>query len=210
MPEKHYWSDKPCPKGHVGLRYKSSWQCVRCTAERRAEITKSRGPIYQANRRERYATDPEERAKARARNKRLHEEKGDQYNEARRKKWAHDEEYRSKQKATAAARRARPGYAEAVKAYQLKRFYGLSAEQFACMREKQGGCCAICGASQKQLVVDHCHDTGRVRELLCHSCNRGIGMLADSHERLQAAADYLRRHSLDGVRDIRGHKKRNQ
>jgi hypothetical protein len=58
------------------------------------------------------------------------------------------------------------------------------------MREAQGGLCKICG-KEKRLVVDHCHETGQVRGMLCFSCNTGIGQLGDSVDMLKAAIAYL-------------------
>ena len=45
---------------------------------------------------------------------------------------------------------------------------------------------------QRRMHIDHCHDTGAVRGLLCHGCNTGIGSLNDDIELLQRAIDYLR------------------
>jgi hypothetical protein len=45
------------------------------------------------------------------------------------------------------------------------------------------------------LAVDHSHETGAFRGLLCHSCNRAIGLLGDDPARLRAAAEYLEDHS---------------
>lgn len=42
-----------------------------------------------------------------------------------------------------------------------------------------------------KLVVDHCHDTGKIRGLLCHNCNRALGLLKDSVHTLESAIDYL-------------------
>lgn len=73
------------------------------------------------------------------------------------------------------------------------------------MSEQQGGVCACCGndptahfkTGRPTLVVDHDHETGVIRGLLCSPCNRAIGHLGDSVEGLQAAIDYLNR-------DVRG------
>jgi hypothetical protein len=59
------------------------------------------------------------------------------------------------------------------------------------LQEKQAGRCACCGNLQKNLVVDHDHDTGRVRGLLCNNCNLMIGYALDDPRRLQLGIEYL-------------------
>lgn len=49
--------------------------------------------------------------------------------------------------------------------------YGITPQQWDEMMEKQRGLCALCGGEMKRPVVDHCHQTGRVRGILCHPCN---------------------------------------
>lgn len=65
--------------------------------------------------------------------------------------------------------------------------------------KKQGGVCAICGdppiEGQKRFAQDHDHLTGQNRDLLCQSCNYGLGCFKDDPERLQAAMRYLKRHA---------------
>lgn len=70
--------------------------------------------------------------------------------------------------------------------------YGITPEQYEVMLLVQGGTCAVCGDVPGHYHVDHCHDTGKVRGLLCRMCNLGIGHLGDDSELLQAGADYLR------------------
>lgn len=77
-----------------------------------------------------------------------------------------------------------------TKAMNLKKF-GLTIEQFETMVNEQGRACAICGDSPETLCVDHCHNTGKVRGLLCHGCNRGIGLLRDNPDILRKAAAYV-------------------
>ena len=63
------------------------------------------------------------------------------------------------------------------------------------MFEKQGGCCAICGGvnvNGRRLAVDHEHETGKVRGLLCDKCNLAIGLFDDINN-LASAIKYLSR-----------------
>lgn len=73
----------------------------------------------------------------------------------------------------------------------LRRTYGLSATDYQRVSRTQGGVCAICrdGAAAH---VDHDHETGRVRGLLCFNCNAGLGQFKDKTELLMAAMTYLR------------------
>jgi len=74
---------------------------------------------------------------------------------------------------------------------------------FAALLEKQGGGCAICGRTKvtngrwisthaKDLHVDHDHETGQVRGLLCNQCNVSLGLMDDEPDRLIRAAEYLK------------------
>ena len=79
--------------------------------------------------------------------------------------------------------------------YNIKKYYGITVEEYDAMLEKQDGVCAICGSppNGRKLSVDHCHDGGHVRGLLCDSCNTGIGHLKDDVSLINAAALYLMR-----------------
>jgi hypothetical protein len=71
--------------------------------------------------------------------------------------------------------------------------YGMSQDEFEMMWMKHIGACAICGASfgNQPYRIDHCHKTGRVRGLLCVSCNTGIGLFKDNPGLLLNAMRYL-------------------
>lgn len=79
--------------------------------------------------------------------------------------------------------------------------YGLSKNQYDEMKKAQGDKCALCGGEGFlmlkhhwcKLVVDHDQQTGTVRGLLCHNCNRGLGLFKDRPEVLRLAAEYLER-----------------
>lgn len=81
------------------------------------------------------------------------------------------------------------------RAYDLKKKFGMTLDDYHEMLESQGGC-AICGTKspkpQRYFDVDHDHITGDVRGLLCRQCNAGIGQLKDDPEILQKAINYLR------------------
>jgi hypothetical protein len=87
-----------------------------------------------------------------------------------------------------------------VRKSHLKRHYGMTLEQYQKLFEEQQGYCAICAAHNsevphKQLMVDHCHKTGKVRQLLCDLCNTALGKFKDKPELLEKAAAYLRKHN---------------
>ena len=81
----------------------------------------------------------------------------------------------------------------------LATHYGITLEEWQSMYDKQRGMCYICrgiGFHMKEcescpLVIDHCHDTGLVRGLLCHNCNRALGLLQDDVSALHRAIEYL-------------------
>jgi len=78
-----------------------------------------------------------------------------------------------------------------AKIWRIKQKYNLEFEIYLQLIETQGEVCAICKQSKK-LVVDHCHTTGKVRGLLCNSCNSGLGQFQDNTGYLISAADYLK------------------
>lgn len=76
---------------------------------------------------------------------------------------------------------------------KLKKLYGITIEQYEALFDLQNGRCFICRKPQlvRHLAVDHNHETGRIRGLLCTWCNSGLGNFKDSAERLRRAAAYL-------------------
>lgn len=80
--------------------------------------------------------------------------------------------------------------------YSLKENFGITQEDYDRMLKEQDGKCAGCGTDTPTgrwtvFAVDHCHHTGKVRGLLCNECNRGMGLLGDSVERMQSLINYL-------------------
>ena len=84
--------------------------------------------------------------------------------------------------------------------------FNISLVQYDRMLAEQNGCCAICGRHQSEfktaLAVDHNHQTGEIRGLLCRSCNSGIGYLVvDKHniDLLISAISYLKNNDKDVI-----------
>lgn len=86
--------------------------------------------------------------------------------------------------------RQRTGYA---RDYELRTKYGITLAEWLEMVARVNGRCEICGNADEALCVDHDHETGRVRGVLCRSCNRAIGQLGDTEAHLMAALNYLRK-----------------
>jgi hypothetical protein len=83
---------------------------------------------------------------------------------------------------------------EKNKNQKLKRIFGISYDEYLNMLAAQNNCCAICGTDTpgaRAFAVDHCHDTGKIRGLLCSKCNTGIGNLKDDIDLLKRAIQYL-------------------
>jgi len=76
----------------------------------------------------------------------------------------------------------------------LRRTYGLSVADVEAMREKQAGCCAICHKPSRRLFVDHCHATGKVRALLCQTCNTFLGWYENKADIITVFQQYLEAH----------------
>lgn len=101
--------------------------------------------------------------------------------------------------ATAKWRAANPErVVELTRKHNLKRHYGITPEDYATQLAVQGGACAICGTDNPSdrwdnFAVDHDHETGEVRGLLCGKCNKAIGLLSDDVSRLRSAIAYLQR-----------------
>jgi hypothetical protein len=94
------------------------------------------------------------------------------------------------------ARRARGGTAgRVVEALRTRlRKYGLTLDQYHAMLKAAAGRCPLCELPFRETpCIDHDHTTGRVRGLLCRTCNRALGLFNDDPARLRAAADYLDR-----------------
>lgn len=99
-----------------------------------------------------------------------------------------EREYRKRRMATPEGRRS-------TRNSRLKSLYGITIEQYDLLLAMQEGVCAICQQPPKDewLHVDHCHNTGDIRGLLCALCNRILGVWKDSPQIAQRSVLYLQR-----------------
>lgn len=117
-----------------------------------------------------------------------------------------DPAYRERQKAYMKAWRTDPIKAARKKKKDNERYkrlareivlakHGVTVEEYDRMLANQGGTCGICGGPPRgrwnRYAVDHDHQTGKSRGLLCDLCNRGLGFFQDKIENLQKAERYL-------------------
>lgn len=109
----------------------------------------------------------------------------------RRERYRNDEAYRKRMVVRARSRK-------------FTEVYGITLEKYSKMLQAQNECCAICGSAEsaasflgnkKALFVDHDHQTGKLRKLLCHKCNSAIGYLRESPEIAIKMAEYLKEFS---------------
>lgn len=85
---------------------------------------------------------------------------------------------------------------QAVRNWRKSGCVDMTIERYRQMASEQGGRCAICRqteANGTRLAVDHDHNTGRARGLLCAKCNQGLGLFDEDSATLRAAADYTER-----------------
>jgi hypothetical protein len=141
--------------------------------------------------RERYASDPEYRA--------MHLASSQAWRDANQeRKRAYNAEWYQKNREKLLAD---PSRRRAQRAHHLRKNYGITIEQYEEMLEAQGGTC-VCGATEpggggryQNFLVDHDHETGEVRGLLCYTCNTAVGLVQDNPDTLRALADYLSAHA---------------
>jgi hypothetical protein len=109
-------------------------------------------------------------------------------------RYATDEEYRDRKRATT-KKWMDSLTAEARKAFHRKTWlwgaYRLRPEAFEQAKVEQNGLCACCGQIPLEWIIDHCHDTGLVRGLVCRRCNNGLGSFDDDIKGLEKAIAYL-------------------
>lgn len=206
---------KDCAKAHIKAYVAENREAVTAQhRKRRAEVADYRN----AQSRQRRAANPEQYRKYDKTKWERHAERINQERREDRKKRTSEEIERDNQKHQESYERfleRHPNY-EARRSARRKKAdpnrikewryrthlrgrYGLTIDDYLAMLERQDGCCAMCKGGQvgkrKRLIVDHCHVTGKVRELLCYKCNLIIGLLETTPELIQIGQEYIARHA---------------
>lgn len=113
--------------------------------------------------------------------------------QAARDKWRKE----NPEKARAEAKRYYHADTTRQRSYRLQSKYGWTLADFTARLVAQGGKCAVCkmAAVKGRWAVDHNHETGRVRDILCDDCNVALGRFRESIPTLRSAIVYLRNHA---------------
>lgn len=181
----YYYTGKVCAAGHLHLRYASSGNCVVCTQDR---VAKARGSFRSDRSEENIALAVAAMASGIT-----------TYIPTKPCKIGHRLRYVGSNncvecdKATVVKRRD----AGTMRWSRIKKEYGLTQEQYYAMLASQDNCCGVCRNAiidEKKSHVDHNHATGKVRGILCGTCNQGIGLLKESVSLMQKAIVYLNTH----------------
>lgn len=175
-----HYKGKPCKNGHEGIRFTRSGFCVKCNTENGKKYYKPTGnPMGQPfNEAKKLAKEKKERF----------------YFTGKPCLRGHiDKRYVGSNCCVTCKNEDRINNKEKIKLNSIKRNFGLSTDDYLKILKIQNNSCAICKEEfkiSKFTHVDHCHDTNKVRGILCNKCNTGIGQLKHSPEILRRAALY--------------------
>lgn len=89
-------------------------------------------------------------------------------------------------------RRYNRKHREELRYKRIFKVYGMPRDEWERRKRDQNNCCKLCNSSERPLVVDHCHISGKVRGLICNRCNRALGLFGDNVEGVQNALKYLK------------------
>lgn len=184
---QYYFTGKPCPRGHIGYRRTSNCACLECEVikqARRAETLEWKK--YKASWESNDRLDDPEKYRARKRSS---------YRKHRQRVLAQVKKYQTENNAKVCEQKRLRYHSQTPEQKRralLKREYGLTPEEYECLYQQQDGACAICGKQGDLLCVDHCHDSKKIRGLLCRNCNHGIGQFKDDAGLLEKAIAYLK------------------
>jgi hypothetical protein len=179
----YFYTGRPCKHGHVAPRYSSGGACALCqrlrVAAQYGRELNDHSPRIQAS---------IARTKA-AKNGEIY------YVPAKPCKHGHKFRWVASNNCVGCDAIAQKKNPEKRRFARIKKEYGLSQEDYENMLASQNMSCAVCGGqigNDQSTHIDHCHDTGVVRGLLCQKCNQAIGLLQDSPEIMLKAAEYVK------------------
>ncbi len=175
-----YSTGKPCRNGHTANRWVADGKCIECSyTKKRRQYAKAKtsGKALSGNPSYTAITSTEDKA----------------LKEKLEKKKAWRKEYHRKDM----RKRHSIRRGSKITSYRLKK-YGITEKDFYEALEKQSRRCSICKKyfrSFSEIAIDHCHASGKFRELLCNNCNSGLGFFRDNVESIKAAAKYIEKHT---------------
>lgn len=181
----YYFTGWRCSKGHLSLRYASSGNCVECITEKRgASLENWRGKSPK---------------RSKENQKRAEESSLNGYTTYTPDKpcpKGHYEKFIGTNNCVECDRIIREKRKQEKKWKRIYKEYGVTEKQFYEIKKMQKSKCKICERKlhANNTHIDHCHSTGKVRGLLCNRCNQAIGLLGESENALDKAAQYLREH----------------
>lgn len=179
--EVFYFTNKPCSKGHLSLRYASSSNCIECIEEKRDVVFLNK------------------RGKSSVRNKNdqslalLAFEQGKKtYISSIECPNGHKERWVTTNNCVSCDSHKSKSRAHLIKWKRINKQYGISESDVGDILKSQKYICPICNVSiAKKYHIDHCHITKKVRGLLCSRCNQGIGLLKENKDNFLRAISYL-------------------
>lgn len=181
--KKFYFTGKRCANGHISPRYTSSGNCCECISQKRkkfiahSEIPNKRVSSENIKRAE-HALSMGFKT----------------YEAVDNCKHGHSTRYVSSHNCVDCALLSSAKRYKKAKWKRIEKLYGITEFQYFEMLSHQLNKCKICSdaINENSTHIDHCHATGIVRGLLCGRCNQAIGLLRDSVEIINSAADYIK------------------
>lgn len=175
----HYYTGKACTKGHVGLRYASSGNCVHCIEGRSGKTftllkdraSKENFELINKALKDGFITYLSDKPCPKG----------------------HYERFTSSNNCVACHKASADKRRERAKWLRIEKLYGLTKQDINKMIVYQNNQCFICLVSfdEYKMHIDHCHKTGKTRALLCSKCNQAIGLFDESPIKLGKAMKYL-------------------
>lgn len=181
--ETYYFTGKRCTKNHLSPRYASSGNCVECIANARGKAAINK------------------KGKSSKRSEKNHFLALEALDNGFTEYVAHDpcpyghyKRYVATNNCIDCNNIQQKKRAEQLRWLRIKKEYNLLEHQVLDMLEKQNNKCSICNIDiSKRYHIDHCHKSGKVRDLLCSKCNQAIGLFDEDNTKIQNAANYLKR-----------------